>query len=260
MTGDFSGAGAASTPPKIWFPYWYPKPEAQLRLFCFPFAGGTASVFHRWADPGPSVEMLSIQYPGRETRFREPPCHRLRTLVDSLGPVILPLLDRPYAFFGYSLGALLSFELARWLRRAGAPAPLGLMLAAGMPPGRPWRRITHTLSQEDFTAELHRYAGTPPEVLAHPELLEMLLPMLRADFEMVETHIVTPEPPLSVPFAVWGGAEDEQPSPQALEGWRDYTSSDFMLQLFPGGHFFLQSSSNILREALVRTMARWFTR
>jgi surfactin synthase thioesterase subunit len=252
-----AGHGAASAPTKTWFPYWKPQRGARLRLFCFPFAGGSASVFQRWADFGPSVEVLNVQYPGRETRFQERPLNRLSTLVEMLGPVMLPLLDRPFAFLGYSLGTVVSLHLAYWLRRAGAPAPQGLVMAAGTPPKLCRPLGIHTLPDEGLIAELRRYGAAPPQVLANRELMTLLLPMVRADFEMLDTYAQPDEAPLSVPLAVWGGTEDPHPSPQTLETWRDYTTQDFTLQLIPGGHFFMLSAGEALREAVERTLIRW---
>ncbi|MBN1204154.1 MAG: thioesterase [Myxococcaceae bacterium] len=252
-----AGHGEARAPAKAWFPYWKPKPEARLRLFCFPFAGGSASVFHRRADFGPTVEVLVAQYPGREGRFAEPPFRRVTTLVEALAPVMLPLLDRPFAFFGYSLGTLVAFELARWLRRSGAPAPRGLLQAAGRPPTLLRKRGVHELPTEEFIEVLRRYGGTPPAVLAHRELLELLIPMLRADMEMVETYTAAEEPPLSMPIIALGGEEDAEPTPQELEGWREFTSRDFKVQLLPGGHFFLLSAGESLSDVVEPTLQHW---
>jgi medium-chain acyl-[acyl-carrier-protein] hydrolase len=240
-----------------WFPHWSPKPEARLRLFCFPFAGGGASLFHRWAEWGPWVDGLAVQYPGRETRFGEPPYRRVPELVEALGPVVLPLLDRPFAFFGYSLGTSVCLELTRWLARMKAPAPLGLLLAAGTPPHQERLWPLHALSEADFMAGLGNYGGTPPEVLAHQELMELLLPMLRADFEMAETYKPALSPLLSMPMAVWGGAEDLSPWPELLERWRDFTTGPFTLRIVPGGHFFLNSPEATLREDVERTVLQW---
>lgn len=203
------------------------------------------------------MEVLAVQYPGRETRFREPPMKRSSALVEALGPAMLALLDRPFAFFGYSLGTAISLSLAHWLRRSGAPAPRGMMMAAGTPPKLCRPRGAHTLSDEALITELRRLGATPPQVLAHRELLELLLPVVRADFEMLDTLTHADEAPLSVPMAIWGGKEDSEPSPQALEAWRDYTTEECALQLMPGGHFFLHSAPDALREDVERTLIRW---
>ncbi|WP_224367779.1 thioesterase II family protein [Hyalangium versicolor] len=258
MTSAPSGTGPLDTTAKVWFPYWKPRTGARVRLFCFPFAGGSASTLHRWASLGPHVEVVAVQYPGRETRFQEPPFNRLSVLVDALGPVMLPLLDRPFAFFGYSMGTFISLMLAYWLRRSGAPAPRGMMMAAGSPP-RLWiPRGTHLLSEEELIGELRRYGSAPPQVLAHRELMQLLLPMVRADFEMLDTFVHPDEPPLSLPISVWGGTEDRKPTPESLEHWRDYTTQDFSLQLIPGGHFFIQTAGEQLRDAVEKTLLRWF--
>jgi medium-chain acyl-[acyl-carrier-protein] hydrolase len=242
---------------KAWFPYWRPKPGARLRLFCFPFAGGGASQLHRWAELDPSVEVLAVQYPGRETRFGEPPFRQVPALIEALGPVLTPLLDVPFALFGYSLGTYLCLELARWLQRVGAPAPLGLMLAAGVPPESERERSTHTLPDEDFLRKVQSYGGIPPEVLAHQELLQLVLPIMRADYEMVGGYTPAVDPPLPIPFAVWGGAEDTAPAPGDLERWRKFTSSHFALEILPGGHFFFRSAGDKLRKSVERTLSEW---
>lgn len=248
----------ASSPAKVWFPYWRPQPEARLRLFCFPFAGGTASAFHRWARPGlEDVDVLAAQYPGRESRLQEPAYRRVPELVQALGPIVRPLLDRPFAFLGYSLGAYVSLELAHWLRREGAPAPLGLMLAAARPPHQRQSQKLYTLRDEDFLAELQRYGGTPAEVLKNRELMELLLPVLRADFEMSDEYRRAAEPRLTVPFSIWGGEQDTTPSPEDLVGWRDHTTASCALEVIPGGHFFLLSSGDQLRASVHRTLHQW---
>lgn len=257
MTAGLGGSAAGGGLSKVWFPYWKPKPGAALRLFCFPFAGGSASAMHRWADLGPSIEVVAVQYPGRETRFQEPPVRTVTAMIEALGPVMLPLLDRPFAFFGYSLGTTLCLQLAYWLRRAGAPAPRGLMMAAGTPPGYWKPRGMQSLPDEAVIAMLRDYGAAPPQVLAHEELMKLLLPMVRADFEMLDTYAVPEEEPLSVPLAVWGGTEDLRPPPHLMEAWRGYTTRDFTLQLIPGGHFFLFSAAELLREAMERTLLRW---
>jgi surfactin synthase thioesterase subunit len=250
----------AGSPAKLWFPYWRPKPEARLRLFCFPFAGGSASVFQRWARSGlEDVEVLAAQYPGREARMREPGYRRVPELVEALGPIIRPLLDRPFAFLGYSLGAYVGLELTHWLQREGAPAPLGLMLAAAPPPHQRQSQKLYTLRDEEFIAQLQRYGGTPPEVFENRELVELLLPLLRADFEMADEYRRAPEPCLSLPVSVWGGEEDHSPTPPALDGWRDYTTARVELQVLPGGHFFLLSAGDALREGVQRTLRQWAT-
>jgi medium-chain acyl-[acyl-carrier-protein] hydrolase len=257
-TAHSGGAAAAGSPTKVWFPYWRPKPEARVRLFCFPFAGGTASILQRWSQTGfEGVDVLAAQYPGHETRIQEPLFRSVPALVETLGPILRPLLDRPFAFFGYSLGTHVSLELAHWLQREGAPAPLGLMLAASVPAHRRQPRRVYALPEEALIEELRRYGGTPPQILAERELMQLILPVLRADFEMVDEYRRDPEPRLDLPLSVWGGQEDTDSPPKALESWRDHTRGHFALEVLPGGHFFLQTSGDKLREGMERTLRRW---
>lgn len=187
----------------------------------------------------------------------EPPYRSILSLVERLGPVVRTLLDRPFAFFGYSLGTYICLELAYWLQCANAPSPLGLMLAAGIPPHHKRSQSLHTLPDTDLIAELRKYGGTPAQVLEHRELMAMLMPILRADLQMAAEYRRAPEPPLALPLTAWGGSEDASVSSDALNGWRDFTSSDFALHTIPGGHFFFLSASEALQESMNRTLSQW---
>lgn len=229
---------------------------SRLRLFCFPYAGGGTAWLRAWADALPSVEVCAVRLPGRETRLREPPFRRLRLLVDALVPSLMPWLDMPYALAGHSLGALLAFETARALRRAGARTPERLiLLGRGAPDRRSRLPQLHTLPDRDFLAAVQsRYGGIPQAVLAEPELVEMILPILRADFELLDTYALAPEPPLDCPLFVYGGAQDSLIREEDLAAWRQHTSSDFSLRLLPGGHFFPQSPASGLLPLLATTL------
>ncbi|HEY1379547.1 MAG TPA: thioesterase domain-containing protein, partial [Gemmataceae bacterium] len=170
-----------------WLAYVRPRPLASVRLFCFPYAGGGASVFRGWADGLPSaVEVCPVQMPGRETRFREPAFTRLPLLIEALAESLYPHLDRPFAFFGHSLGALVAFELARRLRRDGSPEPQHLFVSgSGAPQARDHSgAVIHTRPADEFWQEVGRLNGTPAEVLTDGELRDLLLPTLRADFAL----------------------------------------------------------------------------
>jgi medium-chain acyl-[acyl-carrier-protein] hydrolase len=262
MTNAVPGSGNATHPAvKTWFPFARPRPDARLRLVCFPFAGGTGSFLQRWADQIPDVEVYAAQYPGRETRFTETPFREVRTLAEALGPVVRSLADRPLVIFGYSLGTLVAVEVTRWLLRQGGPLPLGLLVAAGTPPGRRTSRPLYALSERDFIQALEDYGGTPPQVLAHKDLMEMLIPMLRADFEMVDTYKLTDASPLPLPVHAFSGERDPHALPPVMQGWKDFTSTpDFSLQVFPGEHFFINTAADPLREALERSMLQWCPR
>jgi len=224
-----------------------------MRLFCFPHAGVGASVYRPWpADFGPTVEVFGIQPPGREGRFTEPPFTRLGPLLDALFPAILPFLDRPFAFFGHSLGTLVSFELCRRLREAGHPLPLHLFVSGRRAAQWPLREeCFHTLPDAALIEELRRYNGTPPEALAHAELMELMLPVLRADFAVHETYAYVDAPPLDLPISAFGGVSDETVPEERLAAWRHQTTRTFRCRMLPGDHFFVNGS----RQAITRAIA-----
>lgn len=232
-----------------WLSYVRPNPAARLRLFCFPYAGGSAGVYRNWAASlSPQVEVLPVQLPGRETRLREAAYSSVRLLVEALGPALLPLLDRPFAFFGHSMGALISFELVRWLRRAGAAEPVQLFVSARIAPQLPDPDPpTYNLPEAEFIEEVRRLNGTPDEVLRHEELLRLLLPLLRADFSICQTYQYEEEAPLSCPIRAYGGLKDLTVTRRMLEGWGAQTAGPFVLRMMPGDHFFLHTSQMLLQ-------------
>ena len=235
-----------------WIACRQPRPQAHLRLFCFPYAGGGASIFRTWSDGLPAeVEVCPIQLPGRGTRLMEPLFTQLSPLIRALAQALLPLLDKPFAFFGHSLGAVVSFELARQLRRQYGVQPVRLFVSASRAPQLPHRGLpVHTLPEGDFLAELRRLNGTPTEVLEHEELMQIALPVLRADFAVYETYRYPTEPPLNYPISAFGGLRDRTVSQSDLEAWREQTSVSFSRQMFPGDHFFLITTQPLLLRVL----------
>lgn len=221
-----------------------PNPQARLRLFCFPYAGGAASLFRTWADHLPeTIEVCAMQFPGREERHREPLFAEVPALIAALLPDFTPWLDCPFAFFGYSVGALIGFELARQLRQQHHPAPRHLFVAGRRAPQIPDPvPPIHDLPDDRFIAELRSYNGTPEVVLQNAELMALFLPILRADFAMNETYAYTAQPPLDCPISALGGLEDQTVSLDGLKAWKDQTVASFDLQMFPGGHFFLKNA------------------
>lgn len=241
-----------------------PNPGARARLFCFPYAGAGASVYRPWAAAfAPSIEIIGVQLPGRESRFTEPPFDRVGPLLDALLPAILPELDRPsthasrpFAFFGHSLGALVAFELCRRLRAAGAPLPAQLFVSGRNAPQTPLDdEPLHALSDEDLIAGLIRYNGTPAAVLADKELMELVLPVVRADFAIHETYAYKSEPPLDLPITAFGGEADNTVDEAHLEAWRAQTSRGFRRQMFPGDHFYLNDAQEALARAIIDDLA-----
>jgi medium-chain acyl-[acyl-carrier-protein] hydrolase len=236
-----------------------PRPGARLRLFCFPYSGGGAGAFRGWAEAMPAVEVCALQPPGRETRLREPSFVRMEPLVAGLAGAVRPLLDRPFAFFGHSLGAFLAFETARALRREDGRVLGGLrhLFASGCPAPRMHAvdEPLHTGPDAGLVDELRRYQGTPEEVLANTELMELVLPVLRADFTVYETYKAADEPPLDVPLTVLGGLDDDHASREELEGWSAETRKGFALRMFPGGHFFVHAARAQVLGAVLADLA-----
>jgi medium-chain acyl-[acyl-carrier-protein] hydrolase len=235
-----------------WVVYRKPRPQARLRLFCFPYAGGGALIYRTWSDGLPAdVEVCPVQLPGRGTRMLEPLFTQLSPLIQALAQALLPLLDKPFVFFGHSLGALVSFELARQLRRQYDMQPVRLFVSAGRAPQLPHRGLpVHTLPDRDFLAELRRLNGTPRAVLEHEELMQIALPVLRADFAVYETYVYATELPLNCPISTFGGLRDRAVSQSDLEAWREQTSGSVSLQMFPGDHFFLHTTQPLLLRVL----------
>jgi medium-chain acyl-[acyl-carrier-protein] hydrolase len=241
-----------STSLDSWIAGRKPNPQARLRLFCFPYAGGAASVFRTWPDGLPTdVEVCPIQFPGRGTRLMEPPFSQLSLLVETLAEALRPLLDKPFALFGHSLGSLVSFELARQLRAKHQARPVRLFVSAGPAPQIPHRGLPiHDLPEREFAAELLRLNGTPSELLNHQEFMEVVLPSLRADFALYESYRYSPGPPLNCPISTFGGLSDQKVSHNDLEAWRDQTTVSFSIRMFPGDHFFLKTTQALLLRAL----------
>jgi surfactin synthase thioesterase subunit len=232
--------------------------SARLRLFCFPYAGAGASAYRAWDNSlGAEVAVCPIQLPGRGTRLSEPPCTRLSRLVDALTDALLPQLGMPFALFGHSMGALIGFELARELRRRRGIEPVHLFVSAHRAPQlAPRESPIHQLPADAFVARLRRLNGTPPEVLDNAELMELALPILRADFELCETHVFRAAERLRCPISAFGGLNDSDVSPEDLAAWRSQTDGPFSLRMFTGDHFFLGDSSAPLLRAVAQDLTR----
>lgn len=232
------------------------SPTVSLRLFCLPYAGGGARIFWRWPQQLPrTIEVCPIELPGRGSRMQEPPLTNLLALVRDMAYSIRPNLDRPFALFGHSMGALLGFELARLLRREEGVGPVGLFVSGcGAPQIHYGGLPTYDLPDSELLEELRCLNGTPKEVLDNPELMQLMLPLLRADFEMIETYTYFPEPPLDCPISAFGGLRDPKTKLEHLVPWRDQTTARFTLRMLNGDHFFLHQAEPQLLYALLREL------
>lgn len=226
----------------------------RLRLFCFPYAGAGASVFQKWAtDIVDGVDVVAIQLPGRESRLKEPLVRDLSVIVGELRQAMQPLLDVPTVFFGHSIGAIIAFELARELRRTGLSANLQALFVSGgsSPHKRAKQQAIHDLPREEFLAALRGMNGTSEAVFAHPELLDILIPILRNDFFISETYRYVEAPPLDIPIVAFGGEADKEVTSEQLIGWKDQTTvRPYCCTMFAGDHFFINSNRQSLLAAL----------
>lgn len=234
--------------------------RSRLRLLCFPYAGGAASAYRLWSAAfPPEVEVCPIQLPGRGSRFRETPYRRAMDLVPAAADGLRPLMDRPFALFGHSMGALVAFEFARELRRRSWPAPVLLAVSGRQAPPRPAPDppFGH-LPDAEFIQEVRgRYDGIPAEVLAEEELLQLVLPSLRADILVLETYSHVPEAPLDCPISCFGGEEDRHVTREGLEGWSEHTRAGCTVRIFPGRHFFIDSAREAVLRSLREDLAPW---
>jgi len=235
-----------------------PRRLALARLFCFPHAGVGASVFRQWSTELPGeFDVCAVQLPGRTARLSEPAVASIPALAEMIVAAIAPYLDIPFAFFGHSMGAVLAVEVARGLASNGLPAPSHLIVSGRRPPHMPDPESPiHSLSDAEFVAEINRrYGGIPPEILENHDILELLLPCLRADIIALEMYRPAQRRPLPCPIAAFGG-EDDALTPRAhLEAWRDETTGPFEVCLFPGGHFYLEPHRSAVLAKISATLA-----
>jgi len=235
-----------------WVTCPFPQPEAELRLFCLPFAGGGASIYRGWGKLlGSTVEVCPIQLPGRENRFSEPAFKNVQALAQALANQLQLYSNKPFAIYGHSMGALIAFELTRVLQSNGMEMPEVLMLGAHRAAHLPRTRETlYTLDDKTFIERLQRFGGFPEEVLASEELLQFLLPTLKADFTLCDTYTYTDDLPLNCPIHVFAGVSDPEAPPAVMDSWRKHSSVDTHMHTFQAGHFFIRTDLDLVIDTL----------
>lgn len=199
-----------------------------------------------------------MQFPGRGARVAEPACTRMEELVKTAAPGLLPhLRDKPFAFFGHSLGALVGFELARYLRRHFGLSPVRLIVSGHNAPQLPDPDVPiYNLPEAEFVQKLRALNGMSREVLDNAELMQFLIPIIRADFEICDTYVYLADQPLSCPISAFGGLRDRYLSREGLEAWRAQSSVSFSLRMFPGDHFYLNTDRLLLLQAVARELTQ----
>jgi medium-chain acyl-[acyl-carrier-protein] hydrolase len=240
-----------------WVPYTQPQAEPRVRLLCFHHAGGAASSYRSWPGllSGRGIEVWPVQLPGRESRSSEPAGTDLTSLIDVLVEVFEPALDRPYAIYGHSAGALIGYAFAMRTMAAGIRTPKHLFLGAQRPLSDPDPDFPiHQLPTDALLARLQSFGGMPAEILGEPDLVEMTLRTVRADLELVETAEWSQAGALDCPVSVFGGIADHDVPVELLPKWQSITRREFEVTVLPGGHFLGPAAQYRVLEVLDRAL------
>lgn len=225
----------------------------RMRLFCLPYAGGSARIFQDWVAPlrPHGIDVVALELPGRGLRFAEPPEEDLDLLVEDLMGTVMQRIELPVAIFGHSLGGLLGYELARRLEREIEPPVRLVVSGIRAPDSEPDGPPASELPPAEFERHLRGLGGTPQELLDNDELMTLMIPVLRADFHVADTYRWRPGPPLGCPITAFGSPDDPEVSMTQLHGWARHTGIGFAARLFPGDHFFLHTA----RDAVLGQLA-----
>lgn len=239
---------ASSPDDGLWCRRFHPAPDAAARLVCFPHAGGSASFYRPVsAALSPAVDVLSVQYPGRQDRRCEPGIDSVAELADRVFQALLPSADRPLTFFGHSMGAVVAFEVARRFDSAGR-TPLRLFASGRRAPSRHRDSDGRTRSDEEILAELRELSGTDARVFGDEEILRMVLPAIRSDYRAVDTYRCPPGASVRCPVSVLVGDGDPETTLDEARAWAGHTTGGFEMRVLPGGHFYLNDrADDVLR-------------
>lgn len=239
---------------------WLLRPDRasrRLRLFCFCYAGGNANIFLDWQSQlNPAIEVCAIQLPGRGHRFGEKARTDLAGLVADIAKVIQKESDLPFAFFGHSLGGLIAFELARYLNDFQMKMPVHLLVSGcDAPQYRQPSTQMHLLSDSALIEKLRQYNGTPEDIFNNPDIMQLMLPTIRADFQLAENFVYIQKRLLKIPISVLAGSGDDHILLDQVASWNKETVGKFDLKWFDGDHFFINSHKNAVLQYLDTTLA-----
>ncbi|HEY0696446.1 MAG TPA: alpha/beta fold hydrolase [Micromonospora sp.] len=232
---------------------------AEILLFCLPYAGGSAQrIYGKWGRQLPDhIEVVPVEPPGRGSRIMESPLTSVEAITNDLIDRVVKRIDRPYAIFGHSLGALVAFELARRLEY-GQGRPVSHLFVSGhaapqlpLPPDN-----DYLLPDAEFKVRLRELAGTPEEVLADEDLLDLVVPIIRADFQAADTYQWRPGLRLNCPMTVYGGQHDPEAMPDTLPRWKEHTTARCDVRVLPGNHFFLHHEERALLDGIAEDLER----
>jgi medium-chain acyl-[acyl-carrier-protein] hydrolase len=228
--------------------------DRRIKLFCFPYAGGSSSLYKDWKNSLPvSVQVVPVELPGRGTRLNEPRLTSMKVLIQALAPAVGAVADTPFALFGHSLGAVIAFELARSVRREYGRKPEILFVSGRRGPQIPDSEPpSYNLPDDEFIRELRRIGGTPEEVLEHAEMMELMIPLLRSDFQLIQTYQYTADEPFDCPMVAYDGLDDDEETSGRLAAGRDQTTSRFALHMLPGGHCSTEVTNSTAGDARSR--------
>lgn len=239
-----------------WLPLVQPSFVGGINLFCFPYSGASAAVYQPWMNSSPNgITCVPVELPGHGRRLAEPLSRVLYHLVEGTAAGLLPYLQAPFAFFGHSMGALLSFELARLLHDRYGIHPVHLFVSSSAAPHLACTEAPISdLPEGQFVQVLREMNGMDEAILACTELRDLLLPILRADFSICENYRYTPGERFDFPITAMGGLGDVYVPRSNLEAWGEHTQGRFRLRLFPGDHFYLHGSRRLLIETIASSM------
>ncbi|MFD0920008.1 thioesterase II family protein [Saccharopolyspora rosea] len=238
-----------------WIRRFGPRPDGGPHVVCFPHAGGSASYFSRLARRlAPDVATLSVQYPGRQERRREPVPTSIDELADDIAEALAPLLAERHVFFGHSMGSVVAFEVARRLEVTGT-GPLRLFASARRAPSTPDTRKVHLLDDAGLLGEMSRLGGTAQTVLADPEMAAMILPAVRADYRAIGNYSCPRGAAVRCPITVVVGDRDPVVTAEQASSWQEHTTSGFDLTVHPGGHFYLDDNLDAVARDITAALA-----